>query len=78
MVGVRKLLEFVFTKRELKILDDALPEYKRKEKIEEEDDDSIEEEAMKYKGVSTDRKPIKNLNEMHLSYIVFLIYRILK
>ena len=39
MVGVRKLLEFVFTQRELKILDDALPEFKRRTKIEEEGDE---------------------------------------
>lgn len=31
MIAVRKLLEFVFTRRELKILDDVLPEHKRKE-----------------------------------------------
>ena len=31
MIGVRKALEFVFTQRELKILDDVWPEHKRKE-----------------------------------------------
>lgn len=31
MIGVRKALEFLFTQRELKILDDVWPEHKRKE-----------------------------------------------
>lgn len=31
MIGVRKVLEFLFTQRELKILDDVWPEHKRKE-----------------------------------------------
>jgi sodium bicarbonate transporter 10 len=26
MIGIRKLLDFVFTRRELKILDDVMPE----------------------------------------------------
>ena len=30
MIGVRKLLDFVFTQRELKILDDVMPEHTRK------------------------------------------------
>jgi hypothetical protein len=33
MIGVRKLLDFVFTKEELKILDDILPEFTRREKL---------------------------------------------
>ena len=31
MIGVRKMLDFLFTRRELKILDDVWPEHKRKE-----------------------------------------------
>ena len=31
MIGVRKMLDYVFTQRELKILDDVWPEHKRKE-----------------------------------------------
>lgn len=46
MVGVRKLLGYIFTQYELKILDDFLPEYKRIEKMEEGD------ESNDYKGVS--------------------------
>lgn len=30
MIGVRKLLDYVFTRRELKILDDVMPEHRRK------------------------------------------------
>jgi len=35
MIGVRKLLDFVFSKEELRILDDILPEFKRKQKLDE-------------------------------------------
>lgn len=42
MMGIRKLLDFVFTRNELKILDDILPEHKRTERL-----DDIEEEEQK-------------------------------
>jgi len=38
MIGVRKSLDYVFTKAELRILDDILPEFKRKQKIALEDE----------------------------------------
>jgi hypothetical protein len=44
MIGVRKLLDYVFTKEELKILDDILPEFKRREKLKIEED-AIEQEV---------------------------------
>jgi hypothetical protein len=37
MMGVRKLLDFVFSIPELKILDDILPEFKRHEKLDVEE-----------------------------------------
>ena len=37
MMGVRKLLDHVFEKHELKILDDILPEFKRHEKLDDEE-----------------------------------------
>ncbi|CAM1326879.1 SLC4A7 (predicted) [Pycnogonum litorale] len=37
MIGVRKLLDFVFTQRELKILDDVMPESTKKKHDDEED-----------------------------------------
>ena len=37
MMGIRKLLEFVFTEGELRILDDILPSTKRKEQLDNED-----------------------------------------
>ncbi len=37
-MGVRKLLDFVFEKKELKILDDILPEFKRHERLNLEDE----------------------------------------
>jgi cell division septal protein FtsQ len=46
MMGVRKLLDLVFDNNELKILDDILPEFKRHEKLnlEEEDKEADDEE----------------------------------
>ena len=38
MMGVRKSLDIFFTKAELKILDDILPEFKRKERLNDEED----------------------------------------
>ncbi|XP_076044221.1 na[+]-driven anion exchanger 1 isoform X4 [Oratosquilla oratoria] len=46
MIGVRKLLDWVFTQRELKILDDTLPEFHRKKKIEAEEERMKEEEEI--------------------------------
>jgi hypothetical protein len=43
MIGVRKLLDYVFTKEELKILDDILPEFKRRQKLEIEE--AVEKEV---------------------------------
>ena len=37
-MGVRKSLDIFFTKAELKILDDILPEFKRKERLNDEED----------------------------------------
>ena len=45
MIGVRKLLDYVFTKQELRILDDILPEFRRKQKI------AIEEELVNQVGL---------------------------
>lgn len=36
MIGIRKSLDYVFTQRELKILDDVMPETKRTEEDEKE------------------------------------------
>ena len=38
LVGIRKLLDFVFTRHEMKVLDDVFPQSKRKEKMEEEEE----------------------------------------
>ena len=43
MIGIRKLLEKVFTPAELRVLDDVLPEFSRKKKQEEHD--MLEEEV---------------------------------
>ena len=37
MMGIRKLLDYVFEKHVLKILDDILPEFKRHEKLDDEE-----------------------------------------
>ena len=44
MVGVRKSLDKVFDKSELRILDDVLPESQRQEKLDDEDfEDEIQQ-----------------------------------
>ncbi len=43
MIGIRKALDRYFTRRELKALDDILPEFKRKERDEVEEDDDHDE-----------------------------------
>ena len=57
MMGVRKLLDRVFDKNELKILDDILPEFKRHEKL---DDEEALELGVSYRF---------NLHNPGLSYI---------
>ncbi|XP_071539831.1 sodium-driven chloride bicarbonate exchanger isoform X20 [Panulirus ornatus] len=47
MIGVRKCLDWIFTQRELKILDDTLPEFSRKKRMESEDDEEEEDEEAK-------------------------------
>lgn len=47
MIGVRKLLDWAFTQRELKILDDTLPEFSRKKRMESDDDEDDEEKLGK-------------------------------
>jgi len=41
MMGVRKVLDLVFDNNELKILDDILPEFKRHEKLNLEEEDKV-------------------------------------
>jgi len=45
MIGIRKLLDYVFTQEELKILDDKLPDFSRKKIIEATEDDGSEDGA---------------------------------
>ena len=37
MVGVRKLLDFIFSEKELQMLDDTFPDFKRQKYLNEED-----------------------------------------
>lgn len=37
MIGIRKSLDFVFTKKELQVLDDILPEFKRQHRLDDEE-----------------------------------------
>ena len=52
MIGIRKCLDWVFTQRELKILDDTLPEFSRRKQ--EEDRMRQEEEDAKSICLATD------------------------
>ncbi|XP_040355258.1 sodium-driven chloride bicarbonate exchanger isoform X3 [Ixodes scapularis] len=49
MIGVRKLLDFIFTQRELKVLDDVMPEHTKK-KQEEEMMKEVEQEVFEMKN----------------------------
>jgi len=60
MIGVRKLLDFVFTRRELKILDDVMPEHTRKA-IEEKKREGEEQEKAETDRKSSDAKDGKGL-----------------
>lgn len=44
MIGIRKLLDFFFTRRELKILDDVMPETSKRNAADEKDDDKEDDE----------------------------------
>ncbi|XP_023223623.1 sodium-driven chloride bicarbonate exchanger-like [Centruroides sculpturatus] len=61
MIGVRKLLDFVFTQRELKLLDDVMPEHTKKKR--EEDMRKHEEEK---KGAFTE--PLANALEFSCTF----------
>jgi len=55
MIGIRKLLDYVFTKKELQILDDILPEFKRHERLDN-------EEAFHQEPTATDDLKIPHQN----------------
>lgn len=63
MIGVRKLLDWVFTQRELKILDDTLPEFSRKKRMENADDED-EEKLGKETSEGVMTIPLANGNVM--------------
>lgn len=44
MIGLRKVLDWFFTQRELKILDDTLPEFSRKKRLESEEQSDDEDD----------------------------------
>ncbi|XP_068241638.1 electroneutral sodium bicarbonate exchanger 1 isoform X7 [Palaemon carinicauda] len=44
MIGIRKMLDWLFTQRELKVLDDTLPEFSRKKRLESEEQSNEDEE----------------------------------
>ena len=63
MMGVRKALDWVFTKNEMKILDDVLPEHKRTERL---DDDGEEHEEDKTLPGAPGVGPEDNLGTIHI------------
>jgi len=54
MMGVRKALDFFFSRHELKMLDDILPEHKRTERIEDEEQAKEIDDDSKDKGLEGD------------------------
>ncbi|KAG0711584.1 Sodium-driven chloride bicarbonate exchanger [Chionoecetes opilio] len=71
MIGVRKSLDWVFTQRELKILDDTLPEFSRKTRmeIEESDDEDIEGKIGKETSEGMMTIPLANGNVMKVPLV---------
>ena len=65
MMGVRKALDWVFTKNEMKILDDVLPEHKRTERL---DDDAEPEEDKTLPG-APGIGPEDNLGKMNYRFL---------
>lgn len=61
MIGVRKLLDFVFTRRELKILDDVMPEHTKKKREED-----LRKQQEEKKGAFTE--PLVNALEFSCTY----------
>ena len=59
MMGVRKLLDFTFTRSELKILDDILPEHKRTERLDDIEEAEEEQKAFKLQEEAGRRASIK-------------------
>lgn len=59
MMGVRKMLDFVFTPNELKILDDILPEFKRKEELDKDDEEKHHEELEAKKDLKNRRASLR-------------------
>ncbi|KAK7079109.1 Sodium bicarbonate cotransporter 3 [Halocaridina rubra] len=69
MIGIRKMLDWIFTQRELKILDDTLPEFSRKKRLESEaqDDDDDDTDDCKMEKSPTEGVmsiPLANGNVM--------------
>ncbi|XP_069189447.1 electroneutral sodium bicarbonate exchanger 1-like isoform X15 [Procambarus clarkii] len=73
MIGIRKSLDWIFTQRELKILDDTLPEFSRKKRMEieveaDDDDDDVETRMPKETTIHTSEGmmtiPLANGNVM--------------
>ncbi|XP_069189486.1 electroneutral sodium bicarbonate exchanger 1 isoform X14 [Procambarus clarkii] len=73
MIGIRKSLDWIFTQRELKILDDTLPEFSRKKRMEieveaDDDDDDVETRLPKETTIHTSEGmmtiPLANGNVM--------------
>merc|ERR1719239_1412201 len=54
IVFIRKLLDHVFTKKELQVLDDMLPDFHRKDRLDD-------EEALKDEEPPVDRRPSSSL-----------------
>ena len=62
MVGVRKSLDKVFDKSELRILDDVLPESQRQEKLDDEDfEDEIQQLKVSQNMVGFDFKTAQSI-----------------
>lgn len=64
MIGIRKSLDFIFTRRELKILDDVMPELSKRNQQERMEQDAEVGCCAKLSACILGSKPIKDKNSI--------------
>ena len=69
MIGIRKCLDWVFTQRELKILDDTLPEFSRRKQ----EDDMMQQEEDDAKSICLNADGVSYQKE-GVSYFILVLF----
>jgi len=69
MIVIRKFLDLIFTKKELQVLDDILPEFKRHSRLD--DEEALHQTDEEGEGKKDDRKPSLRCTESSLEVPMF-------